>query len=1123
MGPIHEPRNTQNTRKPLGFSDYFFRVFRVIRGFSTGVFRLSDFDFRLSDFRRRRLLSLFLVPVLAAAAAGCSKEAKRTRYLANADRDFAAGQYQKAEIQYRKVLQVAPSDPAAISRLGIIYHDQGRLPQALAYLKKAAELAPDNPDVRLKLSLTELSLGGFKEARENAERVLQKQPGQDDALQVLAQTTLTRKDAQNTLQQIIKMRQQDKDRPGYHLALATLYLRLGQITNVAPELNQALALDPKFPATQTALGSVYWQSNDLTRAEAAFKAGAELSPLRSPRRLKYADFKLKTGFADGARKILEDLTRKAPDYLPAWNFLAQIAFSQNRLDDCAAILKRVLAQDAVNYQAVMLSVEVKLKQNEIAQATEELVRLAEVYRRSPEVHLRLAQCYRLNGENAKAEAAFRQTLVINTNSPEAILGLADLSIRRGQPGPAASSLERLVKQRPDLPQAHLLLAAAYAAQRNLDQALAVYRRMEKLFPKAPQVPLLMANVLARQNNHAEARKACERALELAPDSLAPLEQLVALDLAEKQPQAALGRVNQQIERRPATPELQILLARIYVAQTNYPQAETALLKAIEMAPDLRAPYVLLSQIYVTANKSQEALAKLNSFVARTNDAAALMQIGLIQDSLKNYAAARDAYEKVLSINPKVSIALNNLAYLYSEKFNEIDKAVELAEQARRFYPADPSVADTLGWILYRRGDYPKALTLLSEAAAAAPNEPEIQYHLGMVRYKLGQEAPARVAFESALDGDKDYPGKDDARRRLAILAVDPKAPDPDAQSLLEKRVAEDPGDSIALARLADVFNRNGKPDKALKAYEQALAQKPKDAYILASLARLYAAPGSLSNPKKALDLAKDAHAAAPDDASITQLLGHLVCQSGDYKWASSLLQEAALKLPDQPALLHDLARSYYGLGQLPAAETALQQALKGTAAFDEADEAKRLLSMIVAYRDSAQRPAIASQLQAILKADPNYIPALMVNSLLQQEKGSFQDARKTLDQVLAINPLFVPATRDLAVLCFDRFPAETRTTDLATKARQSFPDDPNLARVLGVLAYRRADYPAAARFLKQGLQTRKNDAELLYYLGMAQYQTKSPAESKQSLKRALELNLAPQLATEAKRILAELK
>jgi tetratricopeptide (TPR) repeat protein len=1085
-----------------------FVSFRVLLGFSTAALRISAFCFLLLTF----------------LCSGCTKEAKKIRYLANANRDFAAGQFEKAEIEYRGVLQVDPGNATAISQLGVIYHEQGRFPEALAYLKKGAELTPDNSDLRLKLCLTEFSLGGLKDARQNAELVLEKQPGQEDALLVLAETTFSTTNIQDTIQQITKLRQQDKDRPGYHLALAALYLRQGQITHVEPELNQALALDPKLPATRMALGNLYWMRNDTNRADATFKAGVELSPQSFPRRMKYADFKYKTGSVYDARKILEDITRNAPDYLPAWNYLAQLAFSQNRLDDCSAILQKVLAKDSINSEAVLLDATVKLSKNQVPEAITELQRLAGVFTHAPGIQLRLAQAFALNGDDAKAEACLRQALTFDPGSSDAIIALANLSIKRGDAVSAALSLESLVKRRPDLAQAHLLLAAAYASQNNLDQALAVYRRMQPLFPKSPLIPLSIATILAGQNHREEARKACSESLALAPDFLPPLGQLVDLDLADKQPQAALDRVQKQIERRPAVPELQLLLARICLNQKDYTQAEAAVLKAIEIAPDLQTSYMMLARMYISSHKTQQALDKLNGLVARrTNAAPALLQIGIIQESLTNYSAARDAYERVLNLNTNFAVALNNLAYLYCEHFNQIDKAAQLAEQAHRLYPTDYAMADTLGWILYRKADYPRALSALTQATAAAPNEPEGQCHLGLVCYALGQEGPARLAFERAFQGDKDFPAKDEARRRVAILTIDPKSADPATQSLLEKRVAEDPNDAIALVRLAGIFNRNGTPDKAIKAYEQALARNPKNAYVLTSLARLYSAAGSLNNPRKTLEYAKEAHAAAPDDASISQFLGHLVCQAGDYELASSLLQDAALKLPDQPALLFDLARSYYGLGQLPSAETALQNALKGPTAFDQSEEAKRFLSLLVAYRDPTQRQTVVPQLEAILKADPNYIPALMVNELLQQEKGNFQDARKTLEQVLVINAGFVPATRDLAILCFDYFPDEFRTFNLAAKAHASFPDDPNLARVLGVLTYRRKEYPAAVSLLKQSLQTRNNDAELLYYLGMTQYHLMSNTESKQSLKRALDLNVTPQLAAEAKRILAELE
>src|SRR3954451_22899271 len=103
-----------------------------------------------------------------------------------------------------------------------------------------------------------------------------------------------------------------------------------------------------------------------------------------------------------------------------------------------------------------------------------------------------------------------------------------------------------------------------------------------------------------------------------------------------------------------------------------------------------------------------------------------MQLGMIHEALKQYEPARDAYEKLLSINPRFSIALNNLAYVYSEHLGNLDKAYDLADRARQLLSSDPATADTLGWILHKRGEYTRASGLLAESARRLPDQPEIQ-------------------------------------------------------------------------------------------------------------------------------------------------------------------------------------------------------------------------------------------------------------------------------------------------------------------------------------------------------------------------------------------------------------
>jgi tetratricopeptide (TPR) repeat protein len=1062
---------------------------------------------------------LLVVVLVALGAAGCTKEMRKNRYLARANSDFKSGQYDKAEVEYLKVLRVAPRNPVALARLGFIYYDQGRGLRALSALQLAAPLDPENADLRLKLCLTRFSLGLFKEARDDAQKILKKQPGQEEALTMLAETTFSRKDVQDTLQQIESMRQADKDRAGYHLARATLLLRQGQQTNVASELKKALELEPKSPAVLAALGNLYWMQGDSKNAEQALKAAAELSPLRSARKLRYAEFKLQHGSPGEAKQMFEEITRKVPDYLPAWLSLAQMALDEGRFEDGAAVTQKILARAPESYEGMLLSGKLKLARGEGTQAVAEFTRMTAIYEHSPQVQYHLALAYLVAEDLPKGVARLNQALSLNPNYPDAILLLAELNLKKGDVAPVITSLTQLLKQQPQIAQAHFLLAAAYLAQNNPGEAVTVYRRMLPMFPKDSRVPFALATVLAQQNKRKEARPLCESALALSPDFLAPLQLLVDLDLADKQPQAALDRVNKQIARRPSAPDLTLLLAMIYLNQHDSARAETALLKAIDLAPNLKTPYQILAQLYIDSNKPQQALEKLTSFAAKTNDVAVLMQIGMIQDKLKNYPAACDAYEKLLTVNPKFSPALNNLAYSYAEHLGQIDKALQTAERARQLLPNDPSTADTLGWILYRKADYPKALPLLEEAAAKLPAEPEIQLHLGLARYAMAQEAPARLALEGAIRANKEFPGKEEAQRCLAILALDPQTADPAARALLEKRVADAPHDSVALGRLAAIYDRDGATDKAVKAFEQFLKENPKNAPVLARLSDIYSGP--LKNPQKALELAKEAHAAAPEDARISQMLGHLVVQTGDYKWATTLLQEAARKYPDQPDLLYDLAWACYGLGRLPEAESAMQNALKAGTKNHQAD-AQRFLAMTAAYRDAAQRQRVAPEVEQVLKADPNYVPALMVSGLLRQENGNYPQAKQAFEQVLARNPLFVPATRDLAILCSQHFPDDSKAFDLALKARESFPDDPNLAKAIGVLAFRREDYGRAVQLLKESSQKLNNDAESLYYLGMAHYRLKRPEESKQALQKALALNLSPQLAAEAKRVLAEL-
>ena len=309
------------------------------------------------------------------------------------------------------------------------------------------------------------------------------------------------------------------------------------------------------------------------------------------------------------------------------------------------------------------------------------------------------------------------------------------------------------------------------------------------------------------------------------------------------------------------------------------------------------------------------------------------------------------------------------------------------------------------------------------------------------------------------------------------------------------------------------------PDKAIKAYDQAIKANPKNAVLLARLAQLY--DSHLHNPQQALEMAKEAHKLAPENPHIAHIAGRLAFKAADYEWASSLLLESGRKLPDDPDLSYDLAWVSYSTGGVAQSRAAMSKSSVAQD-FGNTAHAHCLRAMTAAADSASLAMEAAAEAGKIVAANPGYVPALMVLALSREHNGDAQEASQLYERILARYPLFKPAARNLAVL-YTLHLEDMKAYPLAVKAREYFPRDPEVSRTLGILAYRRGEYSRASQLLKESAAARVTDAELLYYLGMAHYSLKQPNETKSSLIGALALNLAPKLAEDARRVLANLK
>jgi tetratricopeptide (TPR) repeat protein len=716
---------------------------------------------------------LLIVTLLVVAGCSRSPEAQKARHLERGDKFAAREQHQEAILEYRNVLRLDPANARAIRQLGLSHYSLGEGPSAFRYLLKAQQLTPDDHEVRLKLGRIYLLVGKREEAHEEAGAVLSKEPNNFDALALLADSSTSPKEVDATIGLLEGQRATLGDRAKFYLALGVLYFRKQDLPGAERAFQEAVAREPKSLEAHSLLGSLYLAKRDRAQAEREFKVAADLAPIGSAARLKLVDFYLSAQKPDEAKRILSEITQKAPDFLPAWRRLAQIAYAERNYDESLRALKTVLKKNPSDLDAHFLQGRVRLARHETTEAIQEFQQVLKLEPRHTPAHYELARAHLQAGNLQQAKAELREATSIAPNFVEATLLLADLNLQSGALQPAIEDLEKFVvlaAGHASVLQAHRLLGSAYLVKGEPVKATETFRKIVALAPKDPRGPYLVGMGLRAQGKSAQAKQEFEAAIALAPGYVEPLTQLVDMALLEKQPDAALNRVTKQIGLAPNSGGLQQLLGMLYLARRETRLAEGAFLKAIELEPRLIESYLRLGNLYRESGRDTEALAKFEEAVrVQPQNIGAQMLLAVLYEGKGEIAKAQERYERILALSPRFAPAANNLAWLYAEHGGDKEKALQLAQTAKEILPEDPSVSDTLGWILYQRGVYQRAASLLKESAGKLPDNPVIQYHLGMASLKVGDKEGARKALAAALNSPASFAGKEEARRALSEL------------------------------------------------------------------------------------------------------------------------------------------------------------------------------------------------------------------------------------------------------------------------------------------------------------------------------------------------------------------
>ena len=1056
---------------------------------------------------------------LCLSVVSCSKTARRQRVANRAETYFRASQLDQAKVEYSNLLRLDPANPLPYQRLGSIWFQEGAPLRAAPFLLKAKELAPNDTETRLKLGRVYLSISHRTEAFAEAMNVLQAQPANGEAIQVASEAAQTEEERNQITQTIGKIT--NPNDVAVLLAEATLFAGKGDQAAAKEAIEKAISADPNSASAHVFMGTLWSAARQAEKAGNEFKLAASLAPPRSAERLRYAQFQVQSGAIDDALTTLRSITSVAPDFLPAWLLQAEISLTKKNYGEATRLLANVLNRDPDNIDGNVLQARSWMASGETDKAVQTLQRLDSQYPDFAPLKLELARAYLQKNNLPQATTALEQALAASPDFVDAALLLGQLNLRAGKPKAVIEPMKSLIEKHGNVAAAKLLLADAYRALGQLDDAANIFRERLNILPNDVEACIALGIILRQQKKDDEARETLERAQRLAPANILPLSQLIDLDLSARNFEGAERRLSDPSSGTVDPAMLAYLQGKVYAAQNKWDLAESSLNKALQFNPNLGVASELLATVYISTNKTADAARQLEAVVKQVpNEVRTLMILGGLYEKLHEFGKARDVYEKVTTISPEFAPALNNLAFIYTEHFDQLDRAYQLAEKARGIQPGDGSIADTLAWVYYKKRDYQQAINLLGEAVRKSPNDPEVRYHLGMCQYMMGDADGARATLEQVVKSPTDFPNKADAQRRLALLSKSQPSGAVTAQEL-QAIVNQQPDDVFARTRLAERSENDGSFRQAAAQYEEVLKLNPKAAPVMAKLAEIYSGP--LNDPGKAIEFAKSARDLSPGDPTFDVLLGRIAYKTGNYSWAYSLLKQAASNLPNNPEAMYAFGWAAFSIGKISEARDCMERVLKIVPGTPLAVDAQTWLTFAKFDSDVHPTNGDQEQITAILKKDPGYVPALLAQAAVAEQGGDANRAINLYQQVLNRFPDFAPAQKHLAAL-YAQPPADlSKAYDFAMKARKALPDDVELTRTLALISYQRKDYTRAMELLQDVARKEPLHPSDLYYLGMCFFQTKDVDQARATLNQALAGGLRDPLAGEATKTLQQIR
>ncbi|MCW5609417.1 MAG: PEP-CTERM system TPR-repeat protein PrsT [Rubrivivax sp.] len=594
----------------------------------------------------------------------------------------------------------------------------------------------------------------------------------------------------------------------------------------------------------------------------------------------------------------------------------------------------------------------------------------------------------------------------------------------------------------------------------------------------------------------------ERAQRFGHPDTELLPALAALRLAQKRPQEVVDTwVATSLPDAAAGARLRVLVAQAFRDLNRPDEAARAAAEALAMAPASPEAQVMAARVQADRGELEPALQAAAALVERMPDHAPgwVLQGDLL--AARDPAAAVAAYRRALALRQRLPEAHFGLVRALIAQ-PDLAAAAEQVATMRRVLPRLPSVDYMDALVAFLKGEHARAAEMADEIIKRSQDDPALMLLAGMAQARLGGGARAESQLANAVSL---APGWVQPRIELAALQVG--ATPQRALETLQPLLARDEADARAWGLAGQAHARLGDFRAADAAFAKAQALQPDAPGLRAQAARSLIARGEVESGLRELQAAADA-----DREGITADLALVAAhvRRGDRASALRVLDAAIAKRPDEALphylrgrVLADQAGARGGrIGRDAQAEVrrAYEQALAKDGSLRLAVDALAALDI-----EAGDFAAARQRYEAYLKRQPK--SGLAMTALAEitlRAGGGAAEVRSWLDRAVQTDPLD-PWNWIAAIDLEQRLGDPAATLARAQAAHAALPGQPALMLALAraQLALREANQAAAT--LRQLVQVRPQLGEAHLMLATAHGLAGNNAAARQPMARALAL------------------